>query len=652
MDNNNTKEFQIISLNFENIKTPTLTEVRGGKYVKFGDDNKYPQFLEELYNSSPKHASIINNKCKYIYGQGIKSKDENQAAELFIKLTKNLQKGIIADIEMFGGFYLEAIPKKNNKGWVFSKLNFSKVRSNASNTKFYYKKKWGDGRTDFDKEWPAFDPDVLVPSIIFFKEQRIGVETYSLPSYFSAVNYIAADAEIAKHTFNNSQNGFSATKMVTFRNGKPPREKKHEVTYEMEQAFSGAKGKKFIITFQDPGQDDTLPKIDDLGASDLTKENFSQIDDLISSNIYAAHEVTSPELMGVPSRNNMSSGEGEKLRVSYELFKNVYATAKQMQVCEIFEFLAYLNGIQAEYTIQPLEAVTKSFSEQTFQNNLTKAEIRNILGFPEEIEVEGNQKLVNSINTLSPLVANKVLETMTKDEIRSIAGLSQIAGGSLIDSQGNEISPVQLNKELNNVNTVLTNLTGRQRQNVMSIVRQFSSGKLTKPQASILLKSGYGFSDSEVNDFLGIDDDPATNDSKELLFESEEEVAQVFASFGETMDNYTKVESYPATFDEEEEASILKQITKIKTKIPKFEVRYSYEKRLEASGPVILETSRPFCKKMIALNRFYTREDIQKISQIVGYDVFNRTGGFWNDNGKVKKHCRHEFRSNVVIKKN
>lgn len=616
MDNNNTKEFQIISLNFENIKTPTLTEVRSGKYVKFGDDNKYPQFLEELYNSSPKHASIINNKCKYIYGQGIKSKDENQAAELFIKLTKNLQKGIIADIEMFGGFYLEAIPKKNSKGWVFSKLNFSKVRSNANNTKLYYKKKWGDGRTDFDKEWPAFDPDILVPSIIFFKEQRIGVETYSLPSYFSAVNYIAADAEIAKHTFNNSQNGFSATKMVTFRNGKPPREKKHEVTYEMEQAFSGAKGKKFIITFQDPGQDDTLPKIDDLGASDLTKENFSQIDDLISSNIYAAHEVTNPELMGVPSRNNMSSGEGEKLRVSYELFKNVYATSKQMQVCEIFEFLAYLNGIDAEYTIQPLEAVTKSFSEQTL------LQVAPLSWLQEKVGIEKDKYLDEPIKPLNQQPTINI----------------------------NALQPTAVEQQ--STNSVLTNLTGRQRQNVMSIVRQFSSGKLTKPQASILLKSGYGFSDSEVNDFLGIDDDPATNDSKELLFESEEEVAQVFASFGETMDNYTRIESYPATFDDDEEASILKQITKIKTKIPKFEVRYSYEKRPEASGPVLLETSRPFCKKMIALNRFYTREDIQKISQIVGYDVFNRTGGFWNDNGTVKKHCRHEFRSNVVIKKN
>jgi len=54
---------------------------------------------------------------------------------------------------------------------------------------------------------------------------------------------------------------------------------------------------------------------------------------------------------------------------------------------------------------------------------------------------------------------------------------------------------------------------------------------------------------------------------------------------------------------------------------------------------------------MIALDRLYTRTEIQNISQILGYDVFNRTGGYWNNDGTIEKHCRHEFRSNVVIRK-
>jgi hypothetical protein len=78
---------------------------------------------------------------------------------------------------------------------------------------------------------------------------------------------------------------------------------------------------------------------------------------------------------------------------------------------------------------------------------------------------------------------------------------------------------------------------------------------------------------------------------------------------------------------------------------------YSYEKRDKATGDEILPTTRPFCKTLLTLDRFYTKADIEKISARAGYDVFIRAGGFWNNNGVVDFQCRHEWRLNVVIKK-
>lgn len=51
--------------------------------------------------------------------------------------------------------------------------------------------------------------------------------------------------------------------------------------------------------------------------------------------------------------------------------------------------------------------------------------------------------------------------------------------------------------------------------------------------------------------------------------------------------------------------------------------------------------SRPFCKKLMELNRVYTRADIEKISQRLGYSVFERCGG---------DGCRHYWKSNIVVK--
>lgn len=79
--------------------------------------------------------------------------------------------------------------------------------------------------------------------------------------------------------------------------------------------------------------------------------------------------------------------------------------------------------------------------------------------------------------------------------------------------------------------------------------------------------------------------------------------------------------------------------------LPKFEVRYSYEWKKdvpENERDTKEHSSRPFCKKMLELNRFYTRTDIQEMSQFLGYDVMRRAGG---------DGCRHEWVSQIVTKK-
>ena len=81
-----------------------------------------------------------------------------------------------------------------------------------------------------------------------------------------------------------------------------------------------------------------------------------------------------------------------------------------------------------------------------------------------------------------------------------------------------------------------------------------------------------------------------------------------------------------------------------------FEVRYSYEWK-----PIVpynerdsnAHPSRPFCKRLISENRFWTRQAIETLSQRLGYSVFDRGGGWWGDSPS----CRHEWRSNVVVKK-
>ena len=68
------------------------------------------------------------------------------------------------------------------------------------------------------------------------------------------------------------------------------------------------------------------------------------------------------------------------------------------------------------------------------------------------------------------------------------------------------------------------------------------------------------------------------------------------------------------------------------------------------------QTSRPFCKKMLALTRngkVWTREQLDNITNQLGEEVWTYRGGFYTnpDTGETTAYCRHIWKSITKIKK-
>jgi hypothetical protein len=83
-----------------------------------------------------------------------------------------------------------------------------------------------------------------------------------------------------------------------------------------------------------------------------------------------------------------------------------------------------------------------------------------------------------------------------------------------------------------------------------------------------------------------------------------------------------------------------------------FEVRYTYEKREGVDGADVIPTTRDFCRAIIELGRAYTREEINQIGDVEGYDVFKFKGGFYhNPNTDITTpYCRHVWKFNLIKK--
>lgn len=87
--------------------------------------------------------------------------------------------------------------------------------------------------------------------------------------------------------------------------------------------------------------------------------------------------------------------------------------------------------------------------------------------------------------------------------------------------------------------------------------------------------------------------------------------------------------------------------------IARIETVYSYEVK-PSYGADIIPTTRPFCKKMVELSRtrFWTIEDINRISQQFGMDVWRYRGGWYHNpnTGKNEPSCRHYWKQNVIFR--
>jgi hypothetical protein len=696
-------KYKFIELKFDQAQQPKFTENKAKGFVEFGLLNNYPEYILSLFNESPKHGAIVRGKAGYILGKGFADDAGDVKANEQGETWNEIAEKAILDDEIHAGYYLQIVYNKLGKVASVFHIPFKNCRMSICGAKVYVKKNWNDNK-EKPREYPVFDPAKPTETQIFvYKQYNPQAEYYPIPVYQQALNYIESDVQIGRHILGNANQGFVGSTLVNLNNGNPPDEDaKEEIEKAVLKKFTGADGRRVVIMFNNSKENsaDIVP----LGQSILTKEDFTNINNLVQQEIFAGHQITSPSLFGIKTEGQLGS-RGE-IRDAYEIFNNTYAAKRQMVHDSNFTWLKSYTSQPVVMKLVPVEPLGFEFSEAIVSQNLSKDEIRELMGREsgEETTKTAAQIINENINALSPAVAAKVLEAMSADEIRSLAGL--VPAGGVV---GTMPAPAEAEAQLN---SNLVNLSGRQQQQLMRIVRLFSQGKLTKQQAAIQLQA-FGFTDDQINQYLGLDDDPTTDDQKFSSQTEDEVLLAEFAACGCDVNDYEVVHSEPATeamyFAEQvdltqlqanvmdliskdkritpdvladvlgvelrsvnavlkaiEKAGLisvstqqegadtiierklvqpLSKITDQKPSVTQVLVRYSYE------GPQD-DRNRSFCARLLELNKIYSRVDIETISKRLGYSVWDRRGGWFTlPNGEHRPFCRHTWKANIVIRK-
>lgn len=270
---------------------PTFIEKEntGKPYLNYGIDNRFPNYLWELYLRSAILQSIINGTADYVGGDGINYSMDTTIQRLKEQANKDgetlddIIKKITVDYLIFGGFAMQIIYNKLQEISEIYWLDFRNCRRGKDNDKVYYSDDWVKHANDY-VTYNLFNPDVKKGTSVFYFNGHITRGIYPIPRYNGALSAIETSTEISKFHLNSILNNFSGNFIINFNNGQPSNDVQEEIERKVKQKFAGADNAgKFLIAFNDSKengvtveriQDDSFDKKYETLRTDTYKEIF------------------------------------------------------------------------------------------------------------------------------------------------------------------------------------------------------------------------------------------------------------------------------------------------------------------------------------------------------------------------------------------
>ena len=366
--------FNIRILNFAKGQSiPVFNENRNGKWIDYGLDNLYPQYLLNVYhNYSNKHKAIINRKVQMTTGAGVEKTTpeieewiKNRWSEHDIE---ELVEKVNYDLEIYGGFALNI--RWNVDGTTIAAIDYlpyQKCRLSPCGKKVLTSSDWSNWRRSENKphEHKRFDPKMAkeYPSqIYYYLLDSVGGEHYPLPYYSSTLPWIELDWEVGNFHLSSVRNGFMPGFILNFSTGIPTLEEMEMAYREFEKKYTGSENAgKFILTFSE-GQDQK-PELIPINLND-SDDRFILLRDSMRDEILIGHGVTNPVLFGI--REAGSLGGRTELLESLAIFQSTYISIRQRQLEKPFTKLMNLSGVEGEFK---LKKYTIDFGEINGENN-------------------------------------------------------------------------------------------------------------------------------------------------------------------------------------------------------------------------------------------------------------------------------------------
>lgn len=289
-DKNNNKHFFTAIVN-ETKEVPRLEvkQVKNCKYLKYGTDNLFPQYIYELYTHSGQMSAIIGTMKDYIQGNGIVSNYKeivNRKGDTFDLFIEKL----IIDYLLFGGFAFQIIRNKGHEICELNWLDLRYIRVNEDEDLIFYNKEWSNSRVQ-PKVYDRYCNGLIQPNSVFYYKGRKTRNQYPEPCYLAALTSLEISTQIPDFHLNNLNNGFHPSAVINFCNGSNlPSDVMDEIEEKIKEKFSGTKNaSKILLSFNDDTEHaTTIERLADEGNIDI----YNTLKESTEKDIYTAFRIS------------------------------------------------------------------------------------------------------------------------------------------------------------------------------------------------------------------------------------------------------------------------------------------------------------------------------------------------------------------------
>jgi len=373
--------------------------------IRFGEDDLYPQMINQLYYTSPLHSSIVDFKTNASIGGGydIKIKDltavekvDVYAFEKRLNLKKSINK-ITKDLILHNRVYFHL--RFNQSGDLVKVVHIGaeKVRKDKLGENYFICDDWYS-QIDVKTIKPYHRGCKDLEQIYVYENLQVGQDIYPLPSYTSAFNWAFLDGEMSYLQKSNILNSIFPSFAMMFPKKPQSDEEKKAIKDTMERAKGAQNAGKGVAFFAN--NKESLPTIESIPTNNL--DNVFQVTtESIDSKICQAHTID-PILMGI--RVSGKLGSGSDIKQAYVIFEKNTIIPLRETVQDIVNDLFDIAKVKARVEINNFQIVNETI-----------------------VEVEENvSRISDVINSVNPALASKIIDSMTQDELRELIGLKPL----------------------------------------------------------------------------------------------------------------------------------------------------------------------------------------------------------------------------------